>query len=283
MIIMKDDLPVSAETRQKLLDFSIEKRQDSSLVVLNGVPDILRHDYLNLALPLPDRAIRNIEVRSSAWRLALGVSCSLVTQSVLCLAKDRRRVVACYPWRAGLAFAPSFFRHNIGKHLHVGLRRDESQPHKTAEVYLPLSLPASGRTFNDQFDQIVIADPMLATGGSFVTVIDQLLEFGVPEEKIILASVVTAPEGVYNLLRGYPRVRIITASLDSHLNELGYIQPGLGDAGDKFFDGLRLVDFKPIAAIFSSEEWRILKGKIKAANGVKKRKTTKEGEAYHER
>lgn len=270
MIIMKDDLPVSAETSQKLLDFSIEKRQDSSLVVLNGVPDILRHDYLNLALPMPDRAIRNIEVRPSAWRLALGVSCSLVTQSVLCLTKDRRRVAACYPWRAGLAFAPSFFRHNIGKHLHVGLRRDENQPHKTAEIYLPLSLPTSGRSFNDEFDQVIIADPMLATGGSFVTVIDQLLEFGVPEEKIILASIITAPEGVYNLLHDYPKIRIITAALDSHLNEFGYIQPGSGDTGDKFFDGIGLVDFRPIVSIFSSGEWRMLKEKIRAANYRKK-------------
>lgn len=271
MIIMKDDLPVSAETRKKLLDFSTEKQKNGSLVVLSGIPDILRHDYLNADLPLPDRAVKNIKVKSSAWRMALGVSCSLVAQSALRLTKDRRRVAACYPWRAGLAFAPSFFRHGVGKHLHVGLRRDENQPHKTAEIYLPLSLPASGRTFNDEFDQVIIADPMLATGGSFVTVIDQLLEFGVPEEKIILASIITAPEGVYNLLHDYPKIRIITAALDSHLNEFGYIQPGSGDAGDKFFDGIGLVDFRPIVSIFSSGEWRMLKEKIRAANQGKKR------------
>jgi len=269
---MKDDLPVSEEIRQKLLDFSIEKQKSGNLVVLGGIPDILRHDYLNLALPLPDRAIKNVEIRSSAWRLALGVSCSLVAQATLCLTKDRRRVAVCYPWRAGLAFATSFFRHNVGKHLHVGLRRDENRPHKTAEVYLPLSLSAFGRNFNGEFDQVIIADPMLATGGSFVTVIDQLLEFGVPEEKIMLASIITAPEGVYNLLHNYHKIKIITASLDSHLNELGYIQPGLGDAGDKFFDGLSLDDFKPIAAIFSSEEWKILREKI---NGMKKQKNNK--------
>jgi len=266
MIIMKEDLPVSAETRQKLLGFSIEKQVSGNLVVLSGIPDILRHDYLNLSLPMPDRAIRNIEVRPSAWRIALGVSCSLVAQSALRLTKDRRRVAVCYPWRAGLAFAPSFFRHNVGKHLHIGLRRDESQPHKTAEIYLPLSLPASGRSFNDEFDKVIIADPMLATGGSFVTIINQLLEFGVPEEKIVLASVITAPEGVYNLLHDYPKIRIITAALDSHLNKQGYIQPGLGDAGDKSFDGISLVDFRPIVSIFSTKEWRVLKEKIRAAN-----------------
>lgn len=79
----------------------------------------------------------------------------------------------------------------------------------------------------------LIIDPMLATGGSLAATIDMLKRNGCKQIKAIV--MVAAPEGVKLINEQHPDVEIFTASLDSHLNELGYIIPGLGDAGDKIF------------------------------------------------
>lgn len=83
-------------------------------------------------------------------------------------------------------------------------------------------------------DRLVIAvDPMLATGNSSVAAIDLLKEAGATN--IRLMCLVAAPEGVARMQEAHPDVPVVTAALDSHLNELGYIVPGLGDAGDRMF------------------------------------------------
>ncbi|MGC6528615.1 MAG: uracil phosphoribosyltransferase [Paracoccaceae bacterium] len=83
-------------------------------------------------------------------------------------------------------------------------------------------------------DRLVIAvDPMLATGNSSVAAIDKLKEAGA--RNIRFMCLLAAPEGVARMKDAHPDVRIVTAALDSHLNEKGYIVPGLGDAGDRMF------------------------------------------------
>jgi len=79
----------------------------------------------------------------------------------------------------------------------------------------------------------LIIDPMLATGGSLSATIDMLKRNGCAQIKAVV--MVAAPEGVKLVNDKHPDVEIVTASLDSHLNEKGYIVPGLGDAGDKIF------------------------------------------------
>ncbi|OAU95613.1 uracil phosphoribosyltransferase [Moraxella catarrhalis] len=79
----------------------------------------------------------------------------------------------------------------------------------------------------------LILDPMLATGGSMVATIDMLKKHGCTNIKALV--LVAAPEGVRLVNEAHPDVKIYTAALDSHLNENGYIIPGLGDAGDKIF------------------------------------------------
>lgn len=79
----------------------------------------------------------------------------------------------------------------------------------------------------------IIVDPMLATGGSAIAAIDLLKEKGV--ENIKFLCLVAAPEGVEALNDAHPDVEIYTAALDDHLNDHGYIVPGLGDAGDRIF------------------------------------------------
>ncbi|QKJ65438.1 uracil phosphoribosyltransferase [Deefgea piscis] len=107
----------------------------------------------------------------------------------------------------------------------VGLARDE-------ETLQPV--PYFEKFVGDLEDRLaLIIDPMLATGGSLVATIDMLKRNGCKE--IVAIVMVAAPEGVKLVNEQHPDVQIVTASLDSHLNEQGYIIPGLGDAGDKIF------------------------------------------------
>lgn len=83
-------------------------------------------------------------------------------------------------------------------------------------------------------ERLVIAvDPMLATGNSSVAAIDLLKEAGATN--ILFLCLLAAPEGVARMKEAHPDVRIVTASVDEKLNEIGYIIPGLGDAGDRMF------------------------------------------------
>ena len=79
----------------------------------------------------------------------------------------------------------------------------------------------------------LIIDPMLATAGSMIATVDLLKKRGCKDIRALV--LVAAPEGVAALAKAHPEVRCWTASVDSHLNEIGYIIPGLGDAGDKIF------------------------------------------------
>lgn len=89
--------------------------------------------------------------------------------------------------------------------------------------------------FVGQLDErlAMIIDPMLATGGSLIATIDMLKRKGCQHIKALV--LVAAPEGMAALTAAHPEVEIYTAAVDSHLNEHGYIIPGLGDAGDKIF------------------------------------------------
>lgn len=86
-----------------------------------------------------------------------------------------------------------------------------------------------------QLDQrlALIVDPMLATGGSMVAAINMLKQAGSRNVRALV--LVAAPEGIAAVERAHPDVHIYTAAIDDHLNENGYIIPGLGDAGDRIF------------------------------------------------
>ncbi|GAX00202.1 uracil phosphoribosyltransferase [Secundilactobacillus mixtipabuli] len=108
---------------------------------------------------------------------------------------------------------------------HIGMYRDEKtlEPH---EYFVKLPADIDQR-------QIFVVDPMLATGGSAIMAIDALKKRGATNIKFV--CLVAAPEGVKALREKHPDVDIYTAALDDHLNENGYIVPGLGDAGDRLF------------------------------------------------
>jgi len=80
---------------------------------------------------------------------------------------------------------------------------------------------------------IIVVDPMLATGNSAIAAIDKLKERGA--HNIRFLCLLAAPEGIKSFREHHPDVPVYTASIDSHLNEQGYIVPGLGDAGDRMY------------------------------------------------
>ena len=108
---------------------------------------------------------------------------------------------------------------------HVGLYRDE----KTLE---PLQYYAKLPTNIAETD-VILVDPMLATGGSAVKAVDLIKKAGGKAIKFV--CMVAAPEGVTRLTEAHPEVAIYAAALDERLNDHGYILPGLGDAGDRLF------------------------------------------------
>ncbi len=108
---------------------------------------------------------------------------------------------------------------------HLGLYRDHATL-KPVTYYNKLPV-------KPDMDLAIVLDPMLATGGSAVEAINLLKKAGTP--KIKFAGIIGVPEGVAALQAAHPDVPIYLAALDSHLNEVGYIVPGLGDAGDRQF------------------------------------------------
>jgi uracil phosphoribosyltransferase len=108
---------------------------------------------------------------------------------------------------------------------HIGLYRDE-RTLKPVEYYNKLPDAATVQV-------CLILDPMLATGGSSAATVDILKAWGAARIKQV--SLIAAPEGVATLSGAHPDVEIHVGAVDSHLNERGYIVPGLGDAGDRQF------------------------------------------------
>ena len=84
-------------------------------------------------------------------------------------------------------------------------------------------------------DTVVVADPMLATGSTMVAVLEEVLAAGADPDRVVVLSVVSAPEGLERLEGAFPDVEVLTVAVDDELDEHGFIVPGLGDAGDRAF------------------------------------------------
>jgi uracil phosphoribosyltransferase len=187
--------------------------------------------------------LRDARTGPEAFRRGLGEVASLMvyeatrsfqTRSVSVttpLAKTRgaqlkHEVVLVPILRAGLGMMGSILQ--LIPHARVGfigLKRHEQTLH--ASVYHK-SLPADLSSF-----EIILIDPMLATGGSTLAALKLLAERGA--RRVRLVSLVAAPEGIARVHEHYPELPIFTAAIDEKLNAKGYIVPGLGDAGDRLF------------------------------------------------
>jgi len=111
---------------------------------------------------------------------------------------------------------------------HIGVVRNEETLEPT--IYLN-KLP---QQFAPE-TRVLISEPMLATGGTIVTVMGELTARGIDPAQVRIISIVTSPTALQKLNMAYPGLVIYAAAIDEGLNDLGYIVPGLGDAGDRTF------------------------------------------------
>ena len=128
--------------------------------------------------------------------------------------------------RAGLGMVEGIWEMMPGAEVwHIGLYRDE-RTLRPVQYYNKLPISPTVQV-------CLILDPMLATGGSATATVDILKQWGA--ERIKYVGIIGAPEGIQRLHAAHPDVPIHLAAVDDHLNEVGYIVPGLGDAGDRQF------------------------------------------------
>ncbi|MDO5716346.1 MAG: uracil phosphoribosyltransferase [Tissierellia bacterium] len=128
--------------------------------------------------------------------------------------------------RAGLGMVDGFLSLiPAAKVGHIGLYRDPAT-FKPVSYYCKMPEDIQSR-------QIIVLDPMLATGGSAIDSVSELKKMGVTSIKVV--NIIAAPEGIEALTEAHPDVDIYVASIDERLNDHKYILPGLGDAGDRLF------------------------------------------------
>jgi uracil phosphoribosyltransferase len=138
----------------------------------------------------------------------------------------KREVILVPVLRAGLGMMDSILQ--LIPHARVGfigLKREEKS---LRALFYHKSLPRDLTHF-----EVILIDPMLATGGSAVSAMDLLTELGARHVRLV--NLVAAPEGINKVHERYPRLPIFTAAIDRKLNRNGFIIPGLGDAGDRLF------------------------------------------------
>jgi uracil phosphoribosyltransferase len=138
----------------------------------------------------------------------------------------QREVVLVPILRAGLGMLDSILQLIPNARVgFIGLKREETTQRA---MFYHKSLPPDLTDF-----EVILIDPMLATGGSTVAAMNLLAELGARHVRMV--NLIAAPEGIRHVRKFYPRLPIFTAAVDKQLNEKGYILPGLGDAGDRLF------------------------------------------------
>jgi uracil phosphoribosyltransferase len=180
-------------------------------------PEDFRRSLAQVAALMIYEATRSLETRS------VSVTTPLAKTTTQKLSRD---VVLVPVLRAGLGMLNAILdlipNARVG---FIGLKRHEQT--LKAAVYHK-SLPENLSNF-----EVILIDPMLATGGSSVAALNLLAERIARHVRMV--NLVAAPEGIRYVQRFFPQVPIFTAAVDDHLNEKGYIVPGLGDAGDRLF------------------------------------------------
>ncbi len=138
------------------------------------------------------------------------------------------RIVIIPILRAGITMVEPFLTYFPDALIGVvGLQRDEQTA--KADWYYEKVPPLRSN------DQIIIVDPMIATGGTGYETLTMLASKGTNLDKALYVSMVSAPEGIAIINKHFPKITVITASHDTHLNDKKFIVPGLGDYGDRYF------------------------------------------------
>ena len=181
-------------------------------------PVEFRHSVHRLASLLAYEATKNLQVRSTSVRTPMD------TMDGKCLSE---RIGLIPILRAGLGMVdPILALIPIAEVWHLGLYRDET----TARPVKYYSKLPPGRPV----DVALIVDPMLATGGSAISAMETLTEWGVKTIKLL--SLIAAPEGLEEVSEAFPNSQVVVCAIDEKLNDQKFIIPGLGDAGDRMFN-----------------------------------------------
>ena len=189
----------------------------SRLREIHTGPEEFRHQARRIVSFLAIEALANLPIRQHSVTTPMGQTMGFELSS---------QVILVPILRAGLGLVePILDLVPNATVWHVGLYRNETTL-EPVEYYN--KIPKIGET-----DYCLVLDPMMATAGSAIKACKILKERGA--SNIRMVCLLAAPEGIRNFHSEFPDIPIFTASVDSHLNEIGYIVPGLGDAGDRMF------------------------------------------------
>lgn len=242
-ILLNSDISKELILRNKLCETldSDQEAQTAFNAIRQGYPDA----------PLSEQC-RGREFREHS-EIILGKLARKTVEKI----SDKSKAVVLLPWRSGLAFGNSYSSLSIDSFYHLSSKRDE----KTLETLVDYECGEA-----DEASIVIIADPMLATGNTMIDAISRVKEKGVHEENIIINSVVAAPIGIAKVKKDFPGIKIIVGALDEKLDHKGYIVPGLGDFGDKYFSGMTNDEIKKLVENFHLDD----AGRHKAIERIKK-------------
>src|SRR5262245_17222726 len=209
---VQPDAPPAIVIEHPLIQHYLTQLRD-----VRTAPEEFRHRLAQVSALMVYEATRTFRTRALRVQTPLGACGG---------AKLRDEILLVPILRAGLGMLESILE--LIPHACVGFLGMQRH-HRTlrATVYHK-SLPADLRS-----SEIVLIDPMLATGGSALAALRLLRERGA--RRVRLVSLVAAPEGIARVRQQHPDLPIFTAAIDERLNRRGYIVPGLGDAGDRLF------------------------------------------------
>ena len=204
--------------KETVLDHPLIKHKVSLLRNKKTGTKEFRELVYELAMFLCYEAMKNVELIEGETKTPITTTKSYMI--------DENKYAFVPILRAGLSMVDGVIRvvpnAKIG---HIGLYRNEESLEPVTYYY---KVPK-----NIESREVFLLDPMIATGGSALAAIELLKKEGV--KKINLLGIIAAPEGIKRLQLEHPDVRIYCAVVDEKLNEVGYIVPGLGDAGDRIF------------------------------------------------
>lgn len=212
-------MTTSTKTNVQVCDHPLVQYQLTKLRDYQTPSSEFRRHALQLSRYLCYEAMADLVAREAGVETPLGPATGVVLSDYVVIAPVLRAGLV-------LAEAAQHMMPPTARVYHVGLRRDETTLQAISYyAKLPEKLPTDSRVY--------VLDPMLATGGSAVAAINLFHKLEVRD--IHLVCFLAAPEGIKKVTTQFPKVKITTASIDSHLNEHGFIVPGLGDAGDRIF------------------------------------------------
>lgn len=212
-------MKTSTVSNVQVCDHPLIQQQLSKLRDYQTPSSEFRRAAIQMSRALAYEAMRDLNTREAKVETPLGPASGVALSDYVVIAPILRAGLV-------LAEAAQDIIPPTARVYHIGLKRDEATLQAISYyAKLPDKLPSESKVY--------ILDPMLATGGSANAAIQ--LFHNLEVKQIHLVCFLAAPEGIKKVHEQFPHVKITTASIDSHLNEHGFIVPGLGDAGDRIF------------------------------------------------